>query len=132
MDRAAIALRGRERELAVLASIFARTLSGGSGTLVVTGEAGIGKSALLATALQAAPDELRIERATAAESEMELPYAGLHQLTAGLAHASTTLPENRQTPRSRTWSPNSMSRSSWGRGPGSGASIRRSLSEAFR
>lgn len=92
MDRHTVALRGRERELAVLASVLHRPARGQSGVLLITGEAGIGKSALVDAAVRAAPDELRIERATAAESEMALPYAGLHQLTAGLADESSTLP----------------------------------------
>ncbi|GAA1566158.1 LuxR family transcriptional regulator [Kribbella karoonensis] len=47
--------------------------------LVLTGEAGVGKSALL-EALVAAADGCRVTRTAGIESEMELAYAGLHQL----------------------------------------------------
>ena len=49
--------------------------------LVVRGEAGIGKTALLEYAIESASD-LRIVRAVGVESEMELAFAGLHQLCA--------------------------------------------------
>src|ERR1700756_5278404 len=59
---------------------------GGAGrgrALVVGDEAGVGKSALLEYAAAAAPD-LRLVRAVGVESEMELAFAGLHQLCAPL------------------------------------------------
>ena len=53
--------------------------SGLSGALVVRGEAGVGKTALLDATVAAAGD-LRVLRLVGIESEMELGYAGLHQL----------------------------------------------------
>ncbi|MFB6891356.1 AAA family ATPase [Kitasatospora sp. NPDC056327] len=69
---------GREPEQEVLAGFV--TAPGGR-ALVVGGEAGVGKSALLdhAAALAAA-DGHRVVGAAGAEAEWELPYAGLHQL----------------------------------------------------
>ncbi|GID51316.1 transcriptional regulator [Actinoplanes capillaceus] len=67
-------LYGREAELAVVDELLAT----GSGALIVRGEAGIGKSALLA---YAAPQPgARVLRVTGAESEADLPFAALHLL----------------------------------------------------
>jgi DNA-binding CsgD family transcriptional regulator len=59
--------------------------------LVLRGDAGIGKSALLEYAEDRAED-CRVLRAIGAEWEMELPYAGLHQLCGGLLDAYEELP----------------------------------------
>ena len=73
-------LVGREAELKVLAGLIERAGAGGS-ALVVTGEPGIGKSALLAEAeAQARAAGCRVLAATGVESEAQLPFAGLHQL----------------------------------------------------
>src|ERR671914_1289868 len=74
-------LRGRRRECAVLDGLFERARAGRSGTLVVHGEPGVGKTALLEYAIDSASD-LRVVRAVGVESEMELPFAALHQLCA--------------------------------------------------
>ena len=55
------------------------------------GEAGIGKSALLEFLAERAADA-RIERATGVESEMELAFAGLHQLCAPMLDHLDHLP----------------------------------------
>jgi putative flippase GtrA len=69
-------LFGRERERGVLD----RLLDGGrGGVLVVHGEAGAGKTALLEYAAEAGR-EFRIARAFGVEAEMELPYAAVQQL----------------------------------------------------
>ena len=52
-----------------------------SGALVIRGEVGVGKSALLAYAADRAAGKLRVLRGYGAESEAELPFAALHQLT---------------------------------------------------
>ena len=59
--------------------------------LVVRGEAGVGKSALLEYAAGAAAD-MRVARAAGVESEMELAFAGLHQLCAPLLARLEGLP----------------------------------------
>src|ERR671914_573218 len=53
--------------------------AGRSGALVIRGEPGVGKTALLEYAIDSAAD-LRVARAVGVESEMELCYAALHQL----------------------------------------------------
>jgi DNA-binding CsgD family transcriptional regulator len=62
-----------------------------SAVLVVRGEAGIGKSALLDYAAERA-EGCRVCRAVGAEWEMELPFAGLHQLCVGLLDGRDGLP----------------------------------------
>src|SRR5690606_2627855 len=64
-----------------------RARAGRSGTLVLSGEAGIGKTALLDHSVARASLHFRIERVVASESEMELAYAGL-QLLCGSMLAS--------------------------------------------
>jgi DNA-binding CsgD family transcriptional regulator len=59
--------------------------------LVVRGGAGIGKTALLDYAAGAA-NGYRVGRAVGVESEMELPFAGLHQLCAALLDRLDSLP----------------------------------------
>jgi predicted ATPase len=69
-------LLGRKREREVLD----RLLDGGrGGVLVVHGEAGVGKTALLEYAVEAGR-EFRIARTFGAEAEMELPFAAVQQL----------------------------------------------------
>jgi hypothetical protein len=64
---------------------------GQSGALVMRGEAGIGKTALLDFAAARA-NETRVFRAAGVESEMELAYAALHQLCLPLLEAVAGLP----------------------------------------
>jgi DNA-binding CsgD family transcriptional regulator len=89
---AADGLRGRTTECARLDRALGDARSGQSGVLVVRGEAGIGKSALLEYAAARA-DGCRVLRATGVEWEMELPFAALHQLCAGLLDGRERLPE---------------------------------------
>ncbi len=72
-------LRGREAEADVVAALLERVHSGSGAALVIRGEAGIGKTTLLGLAGRAAPD-MTVLRATAIETEAELPFAGLHLL----------------------------------------------------
>ena len=72
-------LRGRSRERAVLDRMIEAARQGRSEALVLRGEAGVGKSALL-DALVTRVNGCQVARAVGIESEMELAYAGLHQL----------------------------------------------------
>ena len=65
--------------------------AGHSRTLLIHGEAGIGKTALLSYAVASAAD-MRILHAAGVESEMELAFASLHQLCAPLLDAVEQLP----------------------------------------
>jgi AAA ATPase domain len=72
-------LHGREPEQQILRGLLAGARAGRSGAVVVRGEAGIGKTALLDYAAEAAGDML-VLRAVGVETEAELPFAGLHLL----------------------------------------------------
>ncbi len=84
-------LQGRSTECASVDRLFEAALAGHSSALVLRGEAGIGKSAVLGYAVEAASG-LRVVRATGVESEMELAFAGLHQLCAPLLDGLERLP----------------------------------------
>jgi DNA-binding CsgD family transcriptional regulator len=84
-------LIGRHSECAVLNRLIADVRRAESRTLVVRGEAGIGKTALLEYLVAAASD-LNVIRAVGVESEMELAYAGLHQLVASLLDRADRIP----------------------------------------
>ncbi len=72
-------LHGREKEQAVVERLLDSARSGAGGVLVLRGQPGIGKSALLEHAAAAAAD-FRVLRATGVEAESGLAYAALHQL----------------------------------------------------
>jgi predicted ATPase len=74
-------LRGRAAECAVLDGLVEGVRRGESRSLLLRGEAGIGKTALLDYVIASASD-MTVMRAVGIESEMELAYAGLHQLFA--------------------------------------------------
>src|SRR3954470_918678 len=74
-------LRGRRDELAMLDGLLGDARAGRSGVLVLRGEAGIGKTELLEHVIASA-SEVTLLRAVGVESEMELPFAALHQLCA--------------------------------------------------
>jgi DNA-binding CsgD family transcriptional regulator len=74
-------LLGRTGELETLRRLIADVRSGRSAVLVVRGEAGIGKTELLRQ-LIAEASGFGVSRVAGVESEMELPFAGLHQLCA--------------------------------------------------
>jgi DNA-binding CsgD family transcriptional regulator len=78
-------LHGRDAELAAIDGLLARARDGISGSLLLTGEPGAGKSALLAAAADRASGAggtggARVLRAQGVESESELAFAALHQL----------------------------------------------------
>jgi AAA ATPase domain/Bacterial regulatory proteins, luxR family len=84
-------LLGRSRECALLDDLLSAVRRGESRSLVLRGEAGIGKTALLDYLVESASD-LSVARAEGVESEMELAYAGPHQLCAPVLHRLLRLP----------------------------------------
>jgi AAA ATPase domain len=74
-------LMDRRGERGVLDQLINAVRAGGSRVLVVHGEPGVGKSALL-NYLAGRAAGCRVVRAAGVESEMELAFAGLHQLLA--------------------------------------------------
>jgi hypothetical protein len=84
-------LRGCQTECAALAEVVLAVRQGASRTLVLRGDAGIGKTALLEYAVASATD-LRVLRAAGVESEMELAFAALHQLCGPMLDALGQLP----------------------------------------
>ena len=85
------ALLGRADECALLDTLVDAIRRGEGPSLVVRGEAGIGKTALLEYLVRSASD-LTVLRVVGVESDMELAYAGLHQLCAALLDQFDTLP----------------------------------------
>lgn len=88
-------LVGRASECDVLAELAAAVLEGRSQVLVVTGERGIGKSALLGFLVDHCTG-LGLARAAGVESETQLPFAGLHQLCAPFLDHLSSLPAPQQ------------------------------------
>ena len=72
-------LLGRRNECEALDELVAHVRAGRSGAVVLRGEAGVGKTSLLDYAVRSAAD-LRVVRVAGVESEMELPFAALHQM----------------------------------------------------
>ncbi|MGD9990337.1 ATP-binding protein [Pseudonocardia sp.] len=88
---------GRRSERDAVEELLSEVRAGRSGSLVVRGEAGIGKTALLEHARQAAPASgIRVESSVGIESETQFAFAGLHQLCAPLLDRAGTLPEPQQ------------------------------------
>jgi hypothetical protein len=75
----------------VLERLVAAVRAGEGRALVVRGEAGVGKTALLEFVLGRSPG-CRVARATGIQSEMELAFAGLHQLCAPMLDRLDGLP----------------------------------------
>jgi AAA ATPase domain len=88
-------LLGRAGERQVLDRLLANVRGGQSAVLVVRGEAGVGKSALLGYCAREASG-FRVATVAGVESEMELPFAGLHQLCAPMLDRLGALPEPQQ------------------------------------
>jgi DNA-binding CsgD family transcriptional regulator len=97
-SRAVEELLGRHAECAALDRLTADVLAGASRVLVVRGEAGVGKSALLGylsgriTGKTGTERDWRIVSAAGVQSEMELAYSGLHQLCTPLLGHLDALP----------------------------------------
>src|SRR5262249_45136123 len=87
-----LVLRGRENECDVLDRLLKEGRAGHSQVLVVRGEPGVGKSALLDYVVESASG-CRVSRAAGIEYEMELAYAGVHHLCAPMLDLRERLPE---------------------------------------
>jgi DNA-binding CsgD family transcriptional regulator len=85
-------LIGREREREVLDRLLDGVRGGRGGVLVADGEAGVGKTALLDYAVEAAR-EFRIARTSGVEGEMELPFAAVQQLCSPFLDLMDRLPQ---------------------------------------
>ena len=84
-------LRGRGRECGVLDELVSAIRRGESRSLVLRGEPGIGKTALLKYLLESASGTT-VVRAAGVESEMKLAFATLHQLCGPLLDGLQALP----------------------------------------
>ncbi len=82
---------GRTSERELLDGLLARVRGGGSEALVIRGEAGIGKTALLRYAARQASG-YRVAELTGVEAEMELAFAGIHQLCGAMLDRLDALP----------------------------------------
>lgn len=89
-------LIGRSGERKTLGSVLDAIRAGRSATLVVRGEPGVGKTALLED-LRSRADGVHTLRATGVESEMEFAFAGLHQVCAPLSSYFERLPDAERT-----------------------------------
>ncbi|MFI0942209.1 AAA family ATPase [Streptomyces sp. NPDC021020] len=85
-------LYGRDGEAAALRGLLDGARDGRSGVLVLRGEAGIGKTALLEHAVGQAAD-MTVVRGSGVEFEAELPFAGLQLLLRTAMGADGALPE---------------------------------------
>jgi DNA-binding CsgD family transcriptional regulator len=86
---------GRNSERQVLDGLLENVRTGESGVLVIRGEAGVGKTALLRYCARQASG-FRVAQIAGVESEMELLFAGLHQLCAPMLAQLAALPEPQQ------------------------------------
>jgi DNA-binding CsgD family transcriptional regulator len=84
-------LRGRDAERAALDVLLDAARRDESRTVILRGEAGVGKSALLDYAIGSAQD-FRVLRSLGVETEMELAFASLHQLCAPILTRRDSLP----------------------------------------
>jgi DNA-binding CsgD family transcriptional regulator len=90
-------LLGRRADRETVKQLLAWAQAGRSGVLVVRGEAGIGKTAILEYARDtAATSGFRVEHSVGAESETQFAFAGLHQLCGPLLDRAGALPEPQQ------------------------------------
>jgi hypothetical protein len=84
-------LRGRRSECEALDRLVADVRAGQSRVLVLRGEAGVGKTALLEY-VSTLGSGWRLARASGVEAEIELPFAGLQQLCAPMLGRLDRLP----------------------------------------
>jgi DNA-binding CsgD family transcriptional regulator len=86
------ALRGRSSESELLDRLLEGARGGRSGVLVIRGEAGVGKTALICHAAGRASG-FRVAEVCGIEAERELPFAALHQLLGSCLDGIGALPE---------------------------------------
>ena len=86
-----VMLHCRRTECDTIDRLLEDARGGQSGVLVLSGEAGVGKTALLEYAIGSAPD-LKLLRAAGVQSEMELAFAALHQFCVPLLDSLDRLP----------------------------------------
>jgi predicted ATPase len=84
-------LLGRRAECEELDQLLTDVRAGHSRAVVLRGEPGVGKTALLAF-LTTNSEGFRVVTADGVESEMELPYSGLHQLCGPMLELLERLP----------------------------------------
>jgi DNA-binding NarL/FixJ family response regulator len=84
-------LVGRERECTQIDQLLAEARARRSASLVIRGDAGIGKSALLRYA-EGRAKGMQVLRVTGVESDSELPFAALHELLLPMLDLAETLP----------------------------------------
>ena len=92
-----VRLIGRTRECAAVDRLIDATRKGGSASLMVTGEPGIGKSSLLAYGVQAAGADTMVLTAKGIRAEEDIPFAALAQLLGRLAWQDMDLPQPQRT-----------------------------------
>ena len=88
----AVQLLGRQRERAVLDRLLDTARGGHGAVLVVHGDPGVGKTALLEYAVEAGGD-FRVARTAGVQGEMELDYAALQQLCSPIDEFIARLPD---------------------------------------
>jgi DNA-binding CsgD family transcriptional regulator len=86
-----VSLLGRSSECRLLDGVIADLRGGESRSLILRGEAGIGKTALLEYLVESSPD-LKVVRAVGMEAERELAFASLHQLCGPMLDRLPALP----------------------------------------
>ena len=91
----AAGLLNRTSEREVLDRLLGNVREGQSAVLIIRGQAGIGKTALLRYAVRHASG-FRVAQVTGVEAEMELPFAGIHHLCAPLLDGVDALPQPQQ------------------------------------
>src|ERR1700753_442491 len=89
------AFLGRAEERDVLHRLLETARGGQSAVLVIRGESGIGKTALVRHAARQAAG-FRVAQIAGVEAEMELPFAGLHRLCSPMLSRLDALPDPQQ------------------------------------
>jgi DNA-binding CsgD family transcriptional regulator len=85
-------LVGRRREQRAINQLLQSARDGDGGALVIHGDPGVGKTALLEYA-QEAGDEFQVTRTSGVEGEMDLPFAGVQQLCSPFLGLTDRLPQ---------------------------------------